>query len=213
MTENFHYAGIILAVAEFAKNIDLTYETIGSGASQTTIYNIKSNDSHDINFNINLNTYQTHPTELQEKVYKLVAYVKNTNSKSAPVTIYDDSALWTNLLYIINRHNQKAEHVFNLCKAGRLPMEKFTSMVNPFNRVIARRYEIERTFIPLTREHISYLIAEGLAANCYATSNTILLSDVMNQIYRALDVVGYNKEEIDKMIQQNKPLPAPKEKE
>ena len=87
MTENFHYAGIILAVAEFAKNIDLTYETIGSGASQTTIYNIKSNDSHDINFNINLNTYQTHPTELQEKVYKLVAYVKNTNSKSAPVTI------------------------------------------------------------------------------------------------------------------------------
>ena len=203
MKENYHYAGLIIEVASFAKNIDLTHEINSEGEQRTTIYNIKSNDSHNINFNINLNTYQTHPTELQEKLYRLVSYVKNTNSNGKSVSVCDDDQMFKCVVDFANANSDKLSYFLNKYKDN---VSLIAPYYQPMIDISEKRLEIEHNFLPLAREHIAFLIAEFLAKQSFTSFDTTLVSELKNQIRSALNAVGCNDKFIDEMFNQNKQI-------
>lgn len=205
MLENYHYAGLLIAVASLAKNIDLKHEIIGTGISRTTIYNVQSTDSHDINFNLNLNTYQTHETELQEKLYQLVEYVKNTSSKGKKVQISNDETLFKCVVDLANAHNERLEYL--LSKTTDSELQKIVKpMIDKITQIQTKRQEIETNFLPYTREHIAYFIAENIAFRAYASRETVLISELKTIINESLKKFGCTDESINEMYAQNKPL-------
>ncbi|MBO5344706.1 MAG: hypothetical protein J6A51_02305 [Clostridia bacterium] len=205
MLENYHYAGLLIAVASLAKNIDLKHEIIGTGISRTTIYNVQSTDSHDVNFNLNLNTYQTHETELQEKLYQLVEYVKNTSSKGKKVQISNDETMFKCVVDLANAHNERLEYLLSKTTDSEL-QKTVKPMIDKITQIQTKRQEIETNFLPYTREHIAYFIAENIAFRAYASRETVLISELKTIINESLKKFGCTDESINEMYAQNKPL-------
>ena len=208
MLENYHYAGLIIAVASLANNINLTHKISGSGLSRTTVYNIKSTDSNEVNFNLNLNTYQTHETELQEKLYHLVEYVKNTNSKAKNVCVLNDETMFKNVVDLANSYNERLEYLLSTTIDSEL-QKTVKPMIDKITKIQTKRYEIENNFLPYTREHIAYFIAENIAFRAYAARETVLISELKEIINESLKTFGCSQESIDEMYAQNKPLKQP----
>ena len=161
-----------------------------------------------LNFKISLYKLSQDPNPYKKEVYELATYIGQNNAFlkiNKPVT--SDAELFENAANLASAfsHWNQVKIRYSLSKE-RL-VEIFNRLANPINTTYAWKQDVEKTFVPFCREHITLLTAGTLMSEKFLALDKTTAVDIRKNINKSLFALGFSPEYVMDMYMSSKTLP------
>lgn len=212
--DNYHYISIILSMA--ACYDDFYIARIYPINHPNSAISVFSKDQK-ISIILPLRELPKSKTDFKKDAYDIVeyAYFKQPELKdkqSSFKKIQNDNDLFRRLVDIINARLDTEEQLETNSPITHLPyIVEYFKM--PHKILFDLTKDVEKNFIPLTREFMAFVTANNLTGEIITSDyhQTMTISDVKDSIKNSLTHFGYSTSEIEKMfLQTSEPDPQGK---
>ena len=206
-TENYHYLALLFALSSICDNISVKRDKQGDGISQQTEYSFTSNDGQ-VDFKIRLYTYSPDKNPYKREVYQLANYIRlNNDFLKIDKPITTDTELFENTAKLANAFTHWTSYKLKFIPTQSNATEIFSRLAEPVNYVYGWKQDVEKTFVPMCREHIALTTAGNLMVKDFLSldkTSAVLLRKHINQV---LFGFGFKPEYVMEMYHSSKVLP------
>ena len=206
-TENYHYLALLFALSSIADNVSVKRDKSGEGLSQQTEYSFTSNDGQ-VDFKIRLYTYSPDKNPYKREVYQLANYIRLNNAFlkiEKPIT--NDTELFESAAKLANAFTHWTSYKLKFMPTQSNANAIFSRLAEPVNYVYGWKQDVEKTFVPLCREHITLLTAGNLMVKDFLSLDKTSAVDMRKNINRTLFSLGFTPEYVMEMYHSSKTMP------
>ena len=206
-TENYHYLALLFSLASIADNVNVIRDKQGDGIQQKTNYIFASNDEK-LNFSIALYKLSKDPNPYKKEVYELATYIGQNNAfLNIQKPVKSDAELFENAAKLASAFSHWNQIKIRYNPSKEYLTELFHQLAAPINSTYAWKQDVERTFVPLCREHITLLTAGTLMSEKFLSLENTTAVDIRKNINKSLFALGFSPEYVMEMYQSSKVMP------